>query len=165
MKIEAKEYWKYFRPAACNLRLKGGTREEVFQEVIGTFIQAKLLSESLEEAALKALVAREELASTGVGRNVAIPHVKLAGIDQALVSLSLHPEGVDWSSLDGEPAHIFFTVLRPEEPGAGFDQERHLDMMRWISQLGREPDFRRFAMEVTTRTALVDLLKEMSSSS
>ena len=164
MKTEAKEYWKFFRPSACSLKLKGSSQEEIFEEILANFVGAKLLPEELRAKALETLLERERTASTGVGRNVAIPHVKLAGIDSALVSLSLHPDGVEWNSLDGEPATIFFTVLRPEAPSAGFDHDKHLDMMRWISNLGRAEDFRRFAHGVTTRTALVDLLKEMSSS-
>jgi len=58
--------------------------------------------------------------------------------------------------------HILFTVLRPDRPGDRHDPERHLSMMRWISKLGREADFRRFAMTVPNRTELVALLKEMS---
>ena len=162
MQTQAKDYWKLFKPSACSIRLKGSTQEEVFEEVIDNFIRAKVLSNELREPAMRSLVEREAIASTGIGQNVAIPHVKLAGIDEAVVGLSLHPEGVEWSSLDGDPVQIFFVILRPERPGSRFDPERHLDMMKWISTLGRESDFRRFALGVANRTELVDLLKEKS---
>jgi len=163
MQTEANEYWKLFKPAACSLRLSGGNKEEVFQELVETFVKAKSLPEALQDAALSALIERENLASTGVGQRVAIPHVKLAGLEEAIFSLALHPDGIEWSSLDGEPVTILFTVLRPEKAGARHNPERHLDMMRWISQLGRDADFRRFAAGVTTKKALVDLLREMST--
>jgi len=54
-------------------------------------------------------------------------------------------------------------VLRPERQGARYNPEKHLDMMRWISHLGRDADFRRFATGVTTKKGLVDLLREMST--
>ena len=164
MQTEANEYWKLFKPAACCLRLGGSTKEEVFLELVETFVKAKSLPESLQDAALHALIEREHLASTGVGQRVAIPHVKLAGLEEAVFSLALHPDGIEWSSLDGEPVAILFTVLRPEKASARHSPERHLDMMRWISQLGRDADFRRFALGVTTKKALVDLLREMSAS-
>jgi len=163
MRTEAKDYWKLFKPSACHLQLKGADKSEVFEEIISTFIKAGVLDESQKAPALEALLAREELASTGVGQNVAIPHVKLSGLEEAVVGLAVHPAGVEWSSLDGEPVNLFFTVLRPEHKSERHDPERHLDMMRWISSLGREPDFRRFALNCTTKKALVDLLKEMSS--
>lgn len=164
MQAEAKEYWKLFKPAVCSLKLVGNSKEEVFAELVENFVKAKCLEESLADSARRALLAREALASTGVGQNVAIPHVKLVGIDEPIFSLSLHPAGIEWSSLDGQPVTILFTVLRPERAGVRYDPERHLDMMRWISHLGREADFRRFALGVTTKKALVDLLKEMASS-
>jgi len=163
MQIEAKEYWKLFKPAACALKLAGTSKEEVFQELVGNFVKAKCLPPSLEGAALRALIERENLASTGVGQHVAIPHVKLAGLQEAIFSLSLHPEGIEWAALDGQPVTILFTVLRPEKASARYNPEKHLDMMRWISHLGRDADFRRFALAVSTKKELVDLLREMSA--
>ena len=163
MRTENNEFWKLFRPAACSIGLKGADQEEVFADLVGNLVKAKLLEAALVDRAVQALLDRERLASTGVGRNVAIPHVMLKGIEQAVVSLSVHREGVPWKALDGEPAHLFFTVLRPEQAGDQHDPDRHLEMMRWISSLGRDDDFRRFAMNVPNRTELVALLKEMSA--
>ncbi len=162
MQTEAKEYWKLFKPAACSLDLSGTTREQVFTELVENFVKAKCLDKALEVQAVRALIEREDLASTGVGQHVAIPHVKLAGLEEAIFSLSLHPRGIEWASLDGAPVTILFVVLRPERPGARYNPERHLEMMRWISQLSRDADFRRFAGGVTTKKGLVDLLREMS---
>jgi mannitol/fructose-specific phosphotransferase system IIA component (Ntr-type) len=108
------------------------------------------------------LIERETVATTGVGHNIAIPHVKLAGLEQAVASLCVHPAGVEWAAVDGEPVHVLFTVLRPDKAGNLHDPERHLEMMRWVARLARERDFRQFALQVRTRTELVDLLKEMS---
>jgi len=160
----AAEPWKLFRPTACSVELVGTTREEVFGELVENFVHAKCLAESQSKVALKALLEREALASTGVGQRVAIPHVKLPGLEEALFSLSLHRTGIDWNAIDGQPVALFFTVLRPEKAGPRHDPERHLEMMRWISQLARVADFRRFAQAVTTKKALVELLREMSPS-
>jgi mannitol/fructose-specific phosphotransferase system IIA component (Ntr-type) len=164
MQTEAKDYWRLFKPAACNLALSGNTKAEIFTELVDGLVKTKCLDKSLRVSAQRALLERENLASTGVGQRVAIPHVKLAGLEEALFSLSLIPTGIDWEALDGESVTIVFTVLRPERPSPRYNPERHLDMMRWISTLGRDADFRRFAMGVTTKKALVDLLREMSAS-
>jgi PTS system fructose-specific IIC component len=163
MPTQTTEFWKLFKPKACHLKLTGDTKDAVFEEIVTCLVKAGALAEGLAKAATVALIEREQLASTGVGSNVAIPHVKLPGLEAPVVSLSLHPEGVDWDALDGEPAHLFFAVLRPEGASDQYDPERHLQMMRWISRLGREQDFRNFAMASKTRTELVDLLKEMSA--
>ena len=163
MQTEAKDYWKLFRASSCSVRLEGSTKEEVFEELIENFIKAGAMAEDLRQAALEALIAREAIASTGVGHRVAIPHVKLVGLSEAVLSLSTHPDGVEWDSLDGEPVAIFFTVLRPEKPTERYHPDRHLDIMRWISLLSRDNDFRRFVLGAATRKDLLDLLREKSA--
>ncbi|QDU68804.1 PTS sugar transporter subunit IIA [Engelhardtia mirabilis] len=162
MTIRVQAAWKLFKPKACILKLKGTDHESIFGELVDGLIKSDQLESALAEPAIEALVAREKLASTGVGMGVAIPHVKLEGLDRALCSLSVHPDGVDWRAIDGAPVQLFFMVLRPAEATDEHDPERHLEMMRWISRLGRHDDFRRFAISAKNRTELVDLLKEMS---
>lgn len=155
--------WKLFKPKACILKLKGEDHDTVFQEIVETLVKAGQLDEAHAASGVEALQARERLASTGVGMGVAIPHVKLEGLDRAVCSLSIHPQGVDWRAIDGAPVQIFFTVLRPAVSTDEHDPERHLEMMRWISRLGRHDDFRRFAVAAKNRTELVELLREMSA--
>ncbi len=162
MSTKTRDFWKLYKPSACSLRLKGGTAEALFEELVGNLVSAKALAPELAEDAVKALVERESLASTGVGKNVAIPHVKLKGLEEVAVSLSVHPQGIEWRSLDGEPARLFFLVIRPEGKSERHDPDRHLEMMQWISLLSRDPDFRNFACAAKKKTELVDLLKEMS---
>ena len=80
-----------------------------------------------------------------------------------ILGLSVLEEPVEWAAVDGAPVQILFTVLRPERPGRDHDPEKHLEMMRGIAKLAREPDFRRFALRARTRTELVGLLKEMAA--
>jgi mannitol/fructose-specific phosphotransferase system IIA component (Ntr-type) len=156
-------FWKQFKPKSCSVHLKAGTKDEALAEVVDNLIHAEMLPPETREDAVSALLEREKLGSTGVGAGVAIPHVKLRGIERAACSLSVHPEGLFWNAIDGAPVHLLFAVLRPEKAGADHDPERHLEMMRWIARLARDADFRRFALRVKTKTELVDLLKEMSA--
>lgn len=162
MSTQTTDFWKLFKPSHCSLKLTGTSKDDVLAELVQHLVKTGALEESLSDDALRALSDREQLASTGVGMNVAIPHVKLEGLDSVVLALCVHKDGVDWNALDGDPVHLFFTVLRPEEAGDQYDPERHLEMMRWVSRLARDGDFRRFALTVENRTQLVDLLKEMS---
>lgn len=155
-------FWKLFKAKSCSLSLSGSTKEQVLAELVVGLIEGGSLDEGLRDEALGALREREGLATTGVGQNVAIPHVKVRGLERAVASLSVHPEGVEWGAVDGEPVRLFFTVLRPAQESRQHDPEAHLEMMRWIARLGRERDFRSFALQATTRSQLVDLLKEMA---
>jgi mannitol/fructose-specific phosphotransferase system IIA component (Ntr-type) len=156
-------FWKSFKPKSCSVRLQAASKEAVLGEVVENLIAGDSLPARLKADALEALVARERLGSTGVGMGVAIPHVKLKGLERAACSLSVHSGGLEWQALDGGQVHILFTVLRPDRPGEGHDPEKHLAMMQWIARLAREADFRRFALKVKTKTELVDLLREMSA--
>lgn len=157
------EFWKLFKTKHCTTRLAATTKDAVLAEITDLLVDGGGLDESLRAETLRALLEREKLGSTGVGSHVAVPHVKVRGLDRAVCSLSIHPEGLAWAAVDSLPVHVVFTVLRPEKGSDAHDPERHLDMMRWIARLSRDADFRRFAMRVKTKTELVDLLKEKSA--
>jgi fructose-specific phosphotransferase system IIA component len=76
------------------------------------------------------IMAREKLMSTGIGDGIAIPHGKTAGTNEVLCVFGMKPEGVDFKSIDGQPADIFFLIVSPEE-----DQAIHLKFLATISHL------------------------------
>ncbi|MDP6850807.1 MAG: PTS sugar transporter subunit IIA [Planctomycetota bacterium] len=102
------------------------------------------------------LVAREDQGSTGQ-QGVGIPHIKLPGISKVSMVVGIHKEGLDFDALDGEPVHVFFSVIRPEE-GA----EEHLDVLRWISGIAGHQDFVSFARQASEAGQVIDLLTELS---
>lgn len=156
-------WWKQFKPKACSVNVKATSKDDALIELVENLVKAAVLDESLKVIAAQALREREELATTGLGMGVAIPHVKVPGLERTACALSVHKEGLDWLSLDGEPVHVLVTVLRPMESSSEHDPEDHLEMMSWLAKLARDPDFRRFARGAKTKTDLVDLLKEMSA--
>lgn len=156
------DWYKRFKTKACILKLKGQTKADILNEVAGQLLSAGYIEPGLEERVRAALIAREDLASTGVGMNVAIPHVKVEGLEEAVFSLAVSKDGVEWQAVDGAPVNIVFTVLRPEDRTDNYDPDEHLSMMRWVAKLARDPDFRAFALQARTKAELVGLLKEMS---
>jgi len=157
-------HWhKRFKTKACILRLSALDKASALREVVQNLVQTELLPRDLAGDAVAALLGREEVASTGVGMNVAIPHVRLAGLSEAVLSLALAPAGIEWTAVDGEPVKILFVVLRPGEASDLHDPEDHLEMMRWIARLARDADFRAQALEVTTRAELMALLTELKA--
>lgn len=91
---------------------------------------------------LKVLQERERLGSTGIGEGVAIPHGKLRNIDRLLVSFGRSRQGVDFDSMDGRPAHLFFMLLAPED-SVGI----HLKTLARISKLLKSPAVRQRLLE------------------
>jgi len=82
---------------------------------------------------LNVLQERERLGSTGIGEGVAIPHGKLANIDELLLCFGRSREGVEFDSIDGKPAHLFFLLIAPED-SVGI----HLKTLARISKLLKE---------------------------
>ncbi len=156
-------FWKEFKSKSCSSRLKASVKEDVLKEVVDLLVKGGELEASLHDEVLNALLSREQLASTGVGMNVAIPHVKIKGIERVICSLCVTKEDVDWNAVDGDPVHILFTVLRPERATDEHDPEEHIKRMSWIARLGRESDFRRFVRGAKTKAEMLSLLKEMSA--
>ncbi len=160
MPTETSDFWKLFKVKSCSIALNGTDCASIFQELVDNLVKSEVLPGEFRDAAVAAFLEREELASTGLGTSVAIPHVKVKGLEKVAVSLSVHAQGVEWNALDGERVRLFFTVIRPDRPGDQHDPERHLSMMKWIAKLARNADFRRFALAAKTKKELVDLLKE-----
>jgi PTS system nitrogen regulatory IIA component len=91
---------------------------------------------------MEVLIERERLGSTGIGDGIAIPHGKLANLDELVLSFGRSQSGVDFDSLDGKPAHLFFLVVAPEN-SAG----THLKALARISRLLKSNVVRRELME------------------
>ncbi len=153
-------WWKNFKPSACNHKLQAENKDHALELIIETMTKAKALGPELSGSANKALLAREELATTGVGRGVAIPHVKLAGLSSVACSIVVLREPLDWDAVDGEPVDIVITILRPDSFTDDFDPGQHIKMMQWVAGLAREGDFCSFARRADKKSTLVDLLKE-----
>jgi mannitol/fructose-specific phosphotransferase system IIA component (Ntr-type) len=160
MRTRPADHWKFIDIKSCSMRLRGTDQEEIHSEVIANFKSAEVFGDEVGEAALESLLERERLASTGIGRGVAIAHVKVKGLEEACASVSIHREGLEWRSLDREPINLFFTILRPERATDSYDPEKHIEMMRWITRLGQDEDFRCFSLRLKNKKELRSLLKE-----
>jgi PTS system nitrogen regulatory IIA component len=89
------------------------------------------------EAMIEVLLEREKLGSTGIGDGIAIPHGKLKGLDSLVISFGRSREGIDFDSIDGRPAHIFFLLMAPESSTG-----QHLKALAKISRMLKDPEFR-----------------------
>jgi PTS system nitrogen regulatory IIA component len=80
---------------------------------------------------------RESLQSTGIGEGVAIPHGKIGGLDRLVATFARSSAGVDFDSIDGQPTHLFFMLVVPEQSGG-----QHLKALARISRFFRDASFR-----------------------
>lgn len=103
---------------------------------------------------LQAVFERENSGSTGLGEGIATPHAKSSGVKDAGLSAMVVPGGVDFDSLDGNPARLFFMIAAPE--GAA---NTHVEVLSKLATMIIDPDFKEalIAADSTERfLALID---------
>jgi nitrogen PTS system EIIA component len=98
--------------------LVAATKSEAIRALVKSLIIAEQISRNAEDGVAAALLRREELGSTGIGRGIAIPHAKHPAVESVVAAIGRIPIGVDFESLDGEPVHLMVLVLSPpDKPG------------------------------------------------
>ncbi|MFH1124455.1 MAG: PTS sugar transporter subunit IIA [Pseudomonadota bacterium] len=105
---------------------------------------------SLDKNSLvKVLLERERLGSTGIGDGVAIPHGKFPAVTQPIISFGRSRKGLDFDSMDGEPAFLFFLLVAPENAAS-----IHLKALARIAKILKNGAFRKVLMEAQNRQEL-----------
>lgn len=121
-------------------QLKAGNKRDALAELAGVFAQGRIKVDS--EAMLQVLLERERLGSTGIGDGIAIPHGKLHGLEEMVVSFGRSREGIAFEAMDGKPVHLFFLLMAPEN-SAG----QHLKALAKISRMLKDANFRKSLLE------------------
>ncbi len=142
-------------PAAVIPDIPLGSKEAAIRSMVAALCQAGSIKTADEEGIVAAILKREELGSTGIGRGVAVPHTKHASVDKLIAAIGLSKDGVDFASLDGEPVFIMFLLVSPpDRPGD------HLRGLENISRHLRNDNFCKFLRQSKTPEAVWELLQE-----
>ena len=144
---------------AIRADLTADNKEGVIREMIQALVDAGRLAASDFEGIVKAVMKREELGSTGIGRGVAVPHTKHPSVDRLVGTVAVSKEGVDFDSLDAEKVQLLFLLISPpDRPG------EHLRALESISRQLRDETFCRFLKQAPSAAAIGQLLDEADSS-
>src|SRR5205814_2126627 len=87
--------------------LSATSKEGVIREMVESLRSAGYFKSGEPEDIVRAILKRELLGSTGIGRGVAIPHTKHNSVERLIGAVALSKPGVAFESLDGEPVHVF----------------------------------------------------------
>lgn len=104
-------------------------------------------------AALDALLAREALSSTGVGRGVAIPHARAEGLKGVHAVVARLEKPIEFEALDGEPVDLLIALFAPPDAGS-----EHLRALARVSRLLRQADLREQLRQAHSADAIMALL-------
>lgn len=140
-------------PDAVVEELSSDTKEGVLEEL--SQVLERVSGIRFKERLVLALEERERLGSTGIGDGVAIPHGRLKDLKVMMAAFGRSSRGVDFQSIDGKPAHIFFLLVAPEDMAGP-----HLKALARISRLLKEPARRTAFMEAGTGKDIYKLISE-----
>ena len=140
---------------AIRAEITADDKEGVIREMVQALAEASKVPQGEYESIVKAIMKREELGSTGIGRGVAVPHTKHPSIDRLVGTVAVSGEGVDFDSLDGEKVHLFFLLISPpDRPGD------HLRALENVSRQLRDETFCKFLKQAKNAEDIIQLLEE-----
>jgi fructose-specific phosphotransferase system IIA component len=148
----------FVAPDAIRSHVDAHTKEGVIREMAQSLVDAGSIAAGDLESIVKAIMKREDLGSTGIGRGVAVPHTKHPSVNRLVGTVAVSHDGVDFESLDGEPVQLFFLLVSPpDRPGD------HLRALENISRQLRDEAFCRQLKSAKGPMDIQHLLEEADS--
>lgn len=140
---------------AIRAELSSDDKESVINELVQSLLDAGAVELDDKDDIVAAILKREELGSTGIGRGVAVPHTKHPSVQKLVGTVGVSTDGVDFNSLDGEKVQLFFLLVSPpDRPGD------HLRALENISRQLRDDTFCRFLKQSKKTDDITQLLTE-----
>lgn len=136
---------------SIELNVSVNTKDEAINKLVDLMCASEKISD--KKAYKKGILAREALTSTGIGEGIAIPHAQDASVKKAGLAAMTVPGGVDYDSLDKQPAHLFFMIAAPEDGGS-----LHLQALAKLSALLMDEDFRKELLNAQTAQEFLSVI-------
>ena len=119
---------------SIDLQAKVGSKVEALEHLVTLMAKSGKLADEAEYK--RCVLAREEEGSTGIGEGIAIPHAKTNAVKAPGLAAMIVSEGVDFASLDDQPAQLFFLIAAPDT-----EDNVHLDVLSRLSTLLMDEEF------------------------
>lgn len=146
---------EFLKERAINVNLTAQDKEGVIRELVRGLVKAGEIKPSDEEKLIPILLAREALGSTGIGQGVGIPHGKSNCVKELVAAFGLSRRGINFDSLDGEPVHLFFLLVAPEDSAGP-----HLKALARISRLLKDRFFRESLRESKDEKQILRIIQQ-----
>ena len=101
------------------------------------------------------MIKREKEASTGMGKGVAVPHIKHSIVKDVVAAVGQSSAGIDFSALDKQPVYTIILLISPAD-----DPDKHLQTMETVFRNLQQEKFRKFLRQCQTAVQIEDLLRE-----
>ncbi len=142
----------YLDESGIVLDITGESKSEILLKLVEILTDTATIKNSAE--IVKTLEDREKLKTTGIGSGIAIPHCKSSEVDRVHVVIGISRSGIDFDSLDQQPANFFFLLVAPENAGS-----EHLKASAKIVRLVREVQVREDLLKMTSPKDVYEYIK------
>jgi mannitol/fructose-specific phosphotransferase system IIA component (Ntr-type) len=135
--------------------MKSVSRDQAIEQLIGALAEAGAIPKKSVKEANQLVLARENQATTGIGKGIALPHAKLKSVKKVVGAVGRSSTGIDFSALDSKPVYIVILLLsNPDDP------DEHLQAMETIFKHVQRDMFRKFLRQSETSQAIAELILE-----
>ena len=144
----------FVKTSSIRAELTSSDKEGVIRELVASLCESGQLASDEQENIIQAILKREELGSTGIGRGIAVPHTKHPSVQQPVGTVGVSVEGVDFQSLDREKVQLFFMLISPPDRPSD-----HLRALENISKQLQDETFCRFLKQSKTADDIQQILE------
>lgn len=129
-------------------------------EAINTLVDLMYQTGNLndKEAYKKAVIARETSSTTGIGEGIAIPHAKSSAVNAAALAAMVVKDGVNYESLDGQPARLFFMIAAPDTAA-----DLHVEVLSRLATLLMDSKFQHSLINAASSEEFLKLIDDMET--
>lgn len=155
-KLDTKMKFKDFMCFKATIpTLQAMDRDGAIAELVNALVEAGKIPAALTKEVTRAVIKRENEASTGMGKGVAVPHVKHPAVKSVIAAIGQSGEGIDFASLDEQPVYSVILLISPVD-----NPDKHLQAMENIFKHLQKERFRKFLRQCRTPEDFEDLLTE-----
>jgi len=140
--------------------LKAETRDEAIAELVEALAAAGRAPKGKKNEIVQQLIEREHQGSTGIGKGIAVPHIKHKAVKDIVGTVGCSRKGIDFAALDRAPVYSILLLLSPPN-----NPDRHLEAMESLFAHLQRDRFRKFLRQSETRAAVAELLAEADAAS
>ena len=135
--------------------LQAADRDNAIAELVSALVRVGKIPAARGKEIIKAVIKRENEASTGMGKGVAVPHVKHGAVKDVMAAVGHSDPGIDFAALDEQPVYSVILLISPVET-----PDKHLQAMEKVFKHLQKEKFRKFLRQCRAPDQLKDLLNE-----
>ena len=137
-------------PNKVVLNLSAQRNFDAIRELATVLLQDEVVPD--QKLLLAALIRREQQASTGIGKGVAVPHAHEEEIQRQLLAIGISQAGIDFGAPDGQPVHIIALLVTPLK-----HQKQHMALLAALSQRLQQEEVRQRLLQAADAAEVVDI--------